>query len=90
MKFRTDLILRQFGDEYIIVDPGQDQLDLSKIIRFNATAAEVWHDLQAETLSVPIIAKLLQQYYDVEIGPAERDAKNLLAQFERNDLLMKE
>ncbi|MEH6305832.1 PqqD family protein [Olivibacter sp. CPCC 100613] len=90
MKFRTDLILRQFGNDYIIVDPGQSELDISKLIRFNETAAQVWRDLQGQTLTVAKIAQVLQSHYEVHVEDAERDAKNLIIQFQMNALFTEE
>lgn len=87
MKFRADLTLRQFGNEYVIVDPGQHQQDISRLVRFNETAAQVWNDLQGEEVTVTKIVAVLQQHYDVCHGVAERGAKHLIAQFVLNGLL---
>ncbi len=39
MKLREDLMLRHLGDEYVIIDPEQDMVDMSKVYTLNETAA---------------------------------------------------
>jgi hypothetical protein len=49
MKLRTDLILRHLGNEYIVVDPGQDMVDMSKVFTLNEVAAFLWRELQGHS-----------------------------------------
>lgn len=39
MKLREDLMLRHLGDEYVIIDPERDMVDMSKVYTLNETAA---------------------------------------------------
>lgn len=88
MKLRTDLTLRKLGDEYVIVDPGQDMIDMSKVYTLNETAALLWESLQNKDFDVKAILKILMDEFDVEIETAKRDAKILVQKFREHGLLI--
>ena len=88
MKLRTDLVLRHLGDEYIVVDPGQEMVDMSKIYTLNETAALVWETLQGKEFTVASIVAVLTDNYDVELGVAELDAEKLRTDFMAQGLLV--
>jgi len=83
MKLREGLILRQLGDEYVIVDSCKGVMDFSKVYTLNETAAFLWRELQGRDFDHSEIVKLLLEKYDVEKGHAERDAKSLIQKFEK-------
>lgn len=87
MKLRNDLTLRQFGDEYIIVDPSQDMVDMSKVFTLNESAAFIWNELQDIDFTVEDIVSLLLESYEVSAPQATADAKNLVHVFEKQGLL---
>ncbi|MGJ1283497.1 PqqD family protein [Sphingobacterium spiritivorum] len=87
MRLRTDIRLRKIGDEYIIVDPGQDMVDMSKAYTLNETAAFIWNELQNIEFTVSTIAKLLQNNYDLSPETADQDAKELVKQLQSEGLL---
>jgi hypothetical protein len=78
MKLRRDLILRHIGGEYIIVDPGLDMVDMSKVITLNQTAAWLWSQLKDIEFDENTIKYLLQQRYDVDSAGAKRDAIKMI------------
>lgn len=88
MKLRTDLTLRKLGDEYVIVDPGQDMIDMSKVYTLNETAAQLWKYLQNKEFDVSVILQILMDEFDVEIEIANRDAKVLVQEFKEHGLLI--
>ncbi|KAF5302659.1 hypothetical protein FQR65_LT19085 [Abscondita terminalis] len=82
MRLRTDIRLRKIGEEYIIVDPGQDMVDMSKAYTFNETAAFIWNELQNIEFSVSTIAQLLRDNYDLSSEIADKNAKELVKQLQ--------
>lgn len=87
MKLRNDLTLRQLGDEYIIVDPSQDMVDMSKVFTLNESAAFIWNELQDIDFTVDDIVNLLIENYEVSAVQAKADAQNLIHSFEKQGLV---
>lgn len=87
MKLREDLMLRHLGDEYVIIDPEQDMIDMSKVYTLNETAAFLWKELQGKEFSVETVTEVLLTYYNVDHSIAEKDAQRLVQDFEKQGLL---
>ncbi|AVF48040.1 PqqD family protein [Elizabethkingia anophelis] len=87
MKLREDLMLRHLGDEYVIIDPEQDMVDMSKVYTLNETAAFLWKELQGKEFNVETVTEVLLNYYNVEYAVAEKDAQRLVHDFEKQGLL---
>lgn len=87
MKLRDDLILRQMGEDFVIVDPSQDVIDMSKVFTLNETAAFIWRELEGEDFTEETIAKILIEHYDIEYSSALVDAGILIEQFVNENLL---
>jgi hypothetical protein len=88
MKLRNDLTLRQLGDEYIIVDPSQDMVDMSKVFTLNESAAYIWNELQGINFTLEDVVNLLLDTYEVSADRAKADAQNLLHNFETQGLVL--
>ncbi|MCC2600016.1 PqqD family protein [Sphingobacterium sp. FBM7-1] len=79
---RQDLVLRKVGDDYIMVDPGQGMVDLSKVHTLNETAAWLWENLAGKDVTVERVADLLCEHYEVMPEKATSDAIALIQEFE--------
>lgn len=88
MKLRNDLTLRQLGDEYIIVDPSQDMVDMSKVFTLNESAAFIWNELQGINFTLEDVVNLLLDAYEVTADRATTDAQHLLHNFEKQGLVL--
>lgn len=87
MRLREDLTLRSLGGEYIIVDPGQDVVDMSKVFTLNETAAFLWKELQGIDFTVDTVVDLLVENFEVDEAIARQDASLLLSRFAEQKLL---
>lgn len=87
MKLRQDLVLRKVGDDYIMVDPSQGMVDLSKVHTLNETAAWLWEQLTEKDVSVEHIVELLCEQYDVSKEKATEDAAGLIQEFKKAGLI---
>lgn len=88
MKLRSDLTIRQLGDESIIVDPSQDMVDMTKVFTLNETAAFLWNQLQGQDFSVDNIVTILLENYDVTDKVARQDAQLMIDSFTKQGLLV--
>ncbi|MDH5828658.1 PqqD family protein [Sphingobacterium sp. SG20118] len=89
MKLRSDLVLRTIGTDHMIVDPGQEMVDLSTVYTLNDSAAWLWEQLQGVDFTNTAIVELLCQQYEVTEQQALADAETLIKDFEKQGLLEK-
>lgn len=82
-------MLRKVGDDYIMVDPSQGMVDLSKVHTLNETAAWVWEQLSDKAFTANDIQDMLCERYDVSPEQAGQDADVLIQNFEKAGLLVK-
>lgn len=78
MKLKKELILRHIGREYVIVDPGQDTVDMASVYTLNEVAAWLWQQLEGEDFTHLDMVDLLMSRYDVERQQAEKDVEKLV------------
>lgn len=88
MKLRNDLTLRKVAGEYIIVDPGKDMVDMSKVFTFNETSALIWEELQGKEFNEDDIVMILLENYEVSKEIAQADAQILIDQFRKFGLII--
>lgn len=87
MKLRNDLQLRKLGNDFIIIDPGQDMIDMSKVFTLNETAAFLWEELQGKEFTEETVSQILLENYDVQEEVALKDAKKLIQTFVKGGLI---
>lgn len=87
MRLRADLTLRKLGDEYLIVDPGQDMIDMSKVFTLNDTAAKLWEYMQDKDFEAEAMVQVLVSHFEVEEEVATQDVLHLLDQLEQHELV---
>lgn len=87
MRLKKELVLRQIGNDFIIVEPEQDQVDLSKVYTLNETAAWLWQQLRDRDFTQEVMVDLLLSEYDVSVGRANEDAVQLIEIFKKQGLL---
>ncbi len=87
MRLRNDLILRQMGSDFVIVDPSQDVVDMSKVFTLNETATYIWKELEGIDFSLDDVAKIITNHYEVSEEQALVDTKILLEQLRIEGLL---
>ncbi|MCY4778528.1 PqqD family protein [Sphingobacterium sp. UT-1RO-CII-1] len=88
MKLRKDLILRTIGDYHVVVDPGQEMVDMSTVFTLNSTSAFLWQELENSSFTVEAIAELLCQHYEVTEETARKDAETIFIAFREHGLLV--
>lgn len=80
MKVKSGFELQNVCGEHIIVPTGIENVDYSKIISLNETAAYLWEGCSAlDSFSVDTMVKLLTKEYDVEENIARDDCEKIVA-----------
>ena len=76
MKVKKGFEMQKVCGEHIIIPAGIDNVDFSKIISLNPTAAYLWENVAEKTnFTVEEMAELLLEEYEVESNIALEDCK---------------
>lgn len=81
------MVLRHIGGDRVIVDPGQDMVDLSKVFTLNQTAAWLWQELAGKDFYLETVTAMLTERFEVSPEQAEKDARQLLDTFREHQLV---
>lgn len=81
MKKKKGFKLRTVCGEHVIVAEGRENIDFSKIISLNESAAYLWEKSGDGIFSVDDLVALLLQEYDVDETTAREDASQLAEQW---------
>lgn len=90
MKIKEGFELQNVCGEHIIVPAGEENMDFSRIISLNPTAAYLWEKIaDKECFTVEEMASLLLEEYEVEEDIALEDCKLIAECWEEMGLLQK-
>ncbi|RGN50293.1 MULTISPECIES: PqqD family protein [unclassified Bacteroides] len=78
MKIKEGFKLRNICDTNVIVAQGLENINFSKIINLNDSAAWLWQQVESREFSVELLASLLMEHYEVDEDTARQDAKDLV------------
>lgn len=87
MRKKTGFILRDVCGEKVIIAEGLENLDFSKLINLNESAALIWNELGEEDFSVEQAADILCREYEVDREQAIADAGQLLDEWREQGLI---
>lgn len=73
--------MRDVCGENVIVATGRKNIDFSKVISLNESAAFVWREMVGRDFQAEDMVRVLVDNYDVDAEAAFRDAEALLAQW---------
>lgn len=81
MKKRKGFKLRNVCGEHVIVAEGQENIDFSKIISLNDTAAYLWEGVKDKAFTTDDLVDLLINEYEVDKATARKDCDEMLTQW---------
>lgn len=81
MKTKNGFRLRNVCGENIIVADGIDNIDFSRIISMNESAAYLWQKIQGEDFDADRMVSLLLDEYDIDEGTARTDVEALIVKW---------
>lgn len=88
MKINNNLILRQVGDEYMIVNPFSNTVDMTQVYSLNETAAWIWEQMKDKEFTLENMVQLLQEEYDVDESTATADLSELCQEWKKVGLMI--
>lgn len=78
MKLKDGFKLHQIDDEFVILAEGIDNIDFSKMISLNESAAYLWRSLEGKNFTEQTVTDLLLSEYEVSKDLASQDAKSFI------------
>lgn len=81
MKAKKGFVLRNVCGENIIVAEGKENIDFTKIISMNETAAYLWKNVEGKDFDPDTLKNLLMKEYEVKETTADADAKTIAKQW---------
>ena len=81
MRLNSDLILRQVKDEYLIINPFSDTVDMTQVLTLNETATWLWQQMDGKEFDVKDLAEAMLEEYEVDEETAYKCADDLAKQW---------
>lgn len=81
MKINQGFELREMCGEHIVIGTGVENIDFSKVISLNESAAWLWKEVEGKNFTPETLATLLAEQYEVDADVALADAKALASQW---------
>lgn len=88
MRIKEPFVLRKVGKDYVVVDPDQGTVDMSRVFSFNASSAFLMESLKGLDFDVADVANLLIQEYGIDAETAERDSVRLVNQLKDSQVII--
>lgn len=87
MKTKVGFTLRPLGKDYILIADSIEQVDFNKMITMNQTAAFLWNKALLQEFDATIMARWLQEEYDVSETQALADAQTTLESWRKAGII---
>lgn len=81
MKLSDGFGLRDICGDKVLVAEGRENIDYSKLINLNSTAAYLWENLQGKDFEIEDMVDLLTKEYEVNTTMAFEDCVQLVKQW---------
>ncbi len=81
MKIKNGFVLKSICGENMIIAEGKENIDFSKIISLNESAAYLWNEVEGKDFTPETLAELLVEEYEVDDERALADAEILAKQW---------
>lgn len=89
MKKVEGLTLRHIASENVIVSQSQENINYSRIISLNETAAWLWESLPDTDFSRETLVELLLENYEVDEQTAKNDIEELIESWFKAGIIIK-
>ena len=86
LKLDKEYVLRQIGDDYVIVPVGKAAMGFNGMITVNETGAFLWEQL-VEGTNKEALLQTMVEIYEVTQEEAERDIDEFLDVLYKNNIL---
>jgi len=78
MQLKDNYTLQKVGEKYVLLAQDSLQVDFSKVITLNETAADIWQYIKNQNFDIQTIITYLTNNYNVDIETAQADAQEMI------------
>jgi len=82
MKTKKGFKLRNVCGENIIVAEGIENIDFSRIISMNESAAFLWNKIQGKDFNADTLVEMILEEYDIDKDTARSDIEQLVKKWQ--------
>lgn len=82
MRIKDGFELREICGEFIVVACGDRNIDFTKVINLNESAATMWKAVVGKEFNAEDLASILLESYDVETTTAHADATRIMQEWQ--------
>ena len=82
LKTREGFIMRQLGNEYMVVAVGEASKAFNGMIRLNETGAFFWENMEQGIEKAALVDKMLERFDDLDRETAEKDLDEFVAKIQ--------
>lgn len=83
MKIKDGFELRNICGENIIISHGKENINFTKIITLNESAALIWKTVVDKDFCIDDMVRVLTDEYDVDEAIARADCENIASEWEK-------
>ncbi len=87
MKIKKGFELRKVCDENIIISHGVENINFTKVITLNDSAATLWNKVMGKDFTEDELVNILLDEYEVDKETAAKDIKALVASWKEAELI---
>lgn len=87
MKIKKGFVLRTLGNEHIVSGEGLEQVNFTRLVSLNSSAAYLWGKVEGKDFDEQTLAELLVKRYEVDENTALSDARKLVNAWNKAGLL---
>lgn len=81
MKIKKGFVMRSICGQNVISGEGLEQVNFSKLVTLNESAAYLWKEVQDKEFTAETLTDLMLERYEVEREQAKKDAEALCRQW---------
>lgn len=87
MNIKEGFELRKICGENIIISHGKENINFTKVISLNESAALIWESVAGKDFTIEDMASVLTENYEVDDKSALEDCKSLVTEWEGAGLI---
>ena len=83
MKIKDGFELKDICGENIIISHGKGNINFTKIITLNESAALIWKEVVGKDFNIEDMVRIITNEYDVDETTARKDCENIASDWQK-------
>lgn len=83
MKIKNGFELKDICGENIIISHGKENINFTKIITLNESAALIWNEVIGKDFSIEDMVRTIIDEYEIDEATAKKDCENIASEWKK-------